>query len=406
MVSENAILILLRGIVVMLGFSFTAMVTQQMGVAAYGEVIYVIAIANIAIAVVRWGTDETLIVSMTHKSNPRLEVGAATLLRSGLFISSVAVGGLATVYDFLGFSEFLAAATVLLLGLQITSLYDYAGQQHRHIFTMITAKFLLLLGFFVSMMLGFEDVLILFSIGSGLGNVILLALQYRFYEQYTQRGHAIYSCTTVVARSCALLAGNYVVMFASMMNLALYSLNQIYIRHSLSLVDLGIFAVQWQVCTILIIYMKQVMRIYKPILVRLRMESPNRFPKAGIKFFLALTILPTGTALLVWHLYEKIFPVLFSAEMSGYDSVFLLLVLFVFLRGIHMTLTQLCFVMSRNSIPFFANVSGAATIILFIVVMSGYSEIDDAATALNAAIGVMIVVTVLLMRKRVAPTKA
>ena len=71
-----------------------------------------------------------------------------------------------------------------------------------------------------------------------------------------------------------------------------------------------------------------------------------------------------------------------------------------------MTLTQLCFVMSRNSIPFFANVSGAATIILFIVVMSGYSEIDDAATALNAAIGVMIVVTVLLMRKRVAPTKA
>ena len=139
-VRKLAILILLQGIVVMLGFSFTAMVTRQMGVAAYGEVIYVIAIANIAIAVVRWGTDETLIVSMTHKSNPRLEVGAATLLRSGLFISSVAVGGLATVYDFLGFSEFLAAATVLLLGLQINSLYDYAGQQHRHIFTMITAS--------------------------------------------------------------------------------------------------------------------------------------------------------------------------------------------------------------------------------------------------------------------------
>jgi len=392
-------MLMLQGVVVVLGFLFTISVTRMAGVDAYGQISYLIAIANIVMSVMRWGTDETLIVSMTQMQNPRLEIAAATLLRGGLFLTYLSVGLLAVALGAVIFKEVLVISSVLLLAFQVTSLYDYFAQQHRHIHTVIIGKFLLLSGFTGAMALGVSDTLTLFLIGSGLGNMALLSLQYRYFRHCYPRGGPENPWASIRSRSRGLITSNYMVMLASLLSLGLYSANQIYIKHALTLADLGVFAVQWQVCTVLFIYMKQVNRVYKPILVRLHQDKPTRFVRASWLFFLALTLLPVSVSLTVWHFYDQIFPTIFSAELAGYKPMFLLLTLFIFLRGAHMTLTQLCFVMSRNNLSFFANAAGTTTIAATILLMSGYSRIEDAAIALNAAIAVMIVVTAALMSK-------
>lgn len=393
-------LLILQGGVVVLGFLFTITVTRMLGVDAYGQITYVIAIANIAIAVIRWGTDETLIVSMTQAQNQRLEIEAATLLRGGLFLACLGAIVMMAVLGAAAWKEILAIASVLLLALQVTSLYDISGHQHRHTLTMINSKLLLLASFVGATALGGSDPLTLFCIGSGLGNMALLLQQYRYFRKCYPRGIGERNpWSGIRARATAIAGANWMVMLASFLALAPYSANQIYIRHALTLADLGAFAVQWQVCSVLFIYMKQVNRIYKPVLARLHKDKPARFKRAGWLFSLAMTLVPTVISLTLWHFYEQIFPVVFSAEMTGYKPMFFLLTLFILLRGAHMALAQLCFVMARNSVSFFANAAGTAALAGAILLMSGYSQIEDAGIALNTAIVVMIAVTAAMMRK-------
>lgn len=59
----------LQGVLVALGFLFTIVATRMMGMEAYGQIAYAIAIGNILSAAMRYGTDETLIVSMTRADN-------------------------------------------------------------------------------------------------------------------------------------------------------------------------------------------------------------------------------------------------------------------------------------------------------------------------------------------------
>ena len=64
-------LLVLQGIVVGLGFLFTVAATRMLGMTGFGQITYAIAIGNVLAVVMRYGTDETLIVSMTHSDNPR-----------------------------------------------------------------------------------------------------------------------------------------------------------------------------------------------------------------------------------------------------------------------------------------------------------------------------------------------
>lgn len=390
-------LLVLEGLVVLLGFLFTIAATRMVGVDGYGQIAYAIAIGNVLSAAMRYGTDETLIVSMMRSDQEWLEIVAVTLLRAALYViaalalAAVWLGGIVTG------KEALAAAAFLLIGMQLVAQYDYLGQQHRHNFAMVGNKAVLLLVFAGLATTTGLQALDLFIIASLIANVGLLAVHYRFFNRNFANCSYQVDWPSIGARLKALLRSNFAVMFASLMSLGLYSANQIYIKLALSFEALAIFAVQWQVCNVFLIYMKQVNRMYKPVLALQYRDGSALLSATRWKFFAMVTLPPTAISLLIWLNYDAIFPRLFTASLAGYGSVFLILTAFVFLRGIHLTLTQISYAAAKNHVPSVANAVGLVLIGAVIVVLQGYDQIEDGVIAMNIAMLGMIATTLLFL---------
>lgn len=401
-----AYLLLLQGVVVGLGFLFTIVATRLVGMSGYGQIAYAMAIGNILAAVVRYGTDETLIVSMIRAENKPLEIEAASAVRT--FILAVTVLPLLAVSltGLISFKEALAATAFLLISMQVASQYDYFDEQHKHTYALIINKLLLLLGFGVVASFFSSDALTVFIVASFAANLVLLAVQYLYYRRRFPREESHNSWAEVSARARAIFSTNHVVMFGSVMSLGLYSANQIYIKNALSFGDLAIFAVQWQVCNIFIIYMKQVSRIYKPILARHQNSGGAGYHAAALGFFAIISGPPTMISVLIWLNYDAIFPRIFTEQMSGHAGLFLLLTAFVFLRGIYYTQAQLCFIASKNAISFYSNAVGAAVIVGVIVILQGYTELSDGVVAMNIAMLAMIVAAAIMMNVKPGPSRA
>ena len=386
-------LLVLQGGVVALGFLFSMVATQMMGIEAYGQITYAIAIGNILSAAMRYGTDETLIVSMTRADNQRLELEAATLLRTGLYLIADIVLCALWLGGILSGKEALASASFLLIGLQVVAQFDYFTEQQKHTYTIIGNKAVLLVIFAVLASTTSMSALDIFIVASLISNAGLLALHYRYFRRNFASRTPITNWPQIANRLKELLLTNHVVMFASLMSLGLYSANQIYIKFALSFEALAIFAVQWQVCNFFIIYMKQVNRIYKPILAAQYRDASAALRVTQWKFGAMVTLPPTALSLLIWLNYDAIFPRFFTDSLAGYGSVYLLLTVFIFFRGIHLTLTQICFVAAKNHVAFFANAVGVLLIGAVIVLLQGYDQIEDGVIAMNAALLGMVVTT-------------
>lgn len=395
-----AYLLLLQGAVVGLGFLFTIVATRLVGMGGYGEIAYAMAIGNILAAVVRYGTDETLIVSMIRAENKPLELEAASAVRTLILLVTVLPMLALSLTGLISLKEALAATAFLLISMQVAGQYDYFDEQHKHTYALIINKVVQLAGFAAIAMFLSSDALTVFIISSFAANLALLAVQYRYFRHRFPREQSHNGWPEIAARARTIFSTNHVVMFGSVMSLGLYSANQIYIKNALSFQDLAIFAVQWQVCNMLMIYMKQVSRIYKPILVRHKMSDGAGYNAAAFGFFAIMCVPPTILSVLIWLNYDLIFPRLFTEQMAGHADMFLLLTVFVFLRGIYYTLSQLSFVDSKNDVSFYSNAAGAAVIVGVIVVLKGYTRLSDGVIAMNIAMLAMIVVAAAMMKVR------
>lgn len=391
-------LLALQGGVVALGFVFTIVVTRMMGIESYGQISYVIAIGNIMSAAMRYGTDETLIVSMTHADSQRSEIEAVTVLRAGFYLVAAVTLSVLWLWGLLTGKEALAAAFFLLIGLQVVAQFDYLNEQHKYSYTMIGNKTVLLLIFAALASTTSLGALEIFMAGTVFANVGLLMLHYGYFRRNFASTSPKVAWEEIVARVIALLYSNHLVMFASLMSLGLYSANQIYIKFALSYEALAIFAVQWQVCNVFLVYMKQVNRIYKPILAAQYRDVSNALRITQWKFGAMVTLPPTLFSMLIWLNYDAIFPRLFTQSLEGYGNVFLLLTVFIFLRGIHLTLTQICFVAAQNHVPFIANSAGVLLIGIVVAVLQGYDQIEDGVIAMNVAMLGMILMTLCFLK--------
>ena len=79
-------LLVLQGLIALLGFASTSILTKVYGIAAFGEIAFAIAVANIFACLIRYGYDETLIVRLHKSKYTKSEFVASLLVRYGLFL--------------------------------------------------------------------------------------------------------------------------------------------------------------------------------------------------------------------------------------------------------------------------------------------------------------------------------
>ena len=347
-------LIILQALIVSAGFVFTIIATRSLGLSVYGEIVYVIAIGTILASIIRYGSDETLIVSINEKIEKKLEVHASILLRVCCLIVLSILVLILCVAGVFSYSESLGIIAFMIVGLQLAAPYDYNNDQHKHAISVVSAKLVLIMVFYVLISFASIEALFMYATSILIANVTLLTAQYRYYFKSFEKDHRAHPLSIVVSRSIRMFNDNHFVMFASVLSLGIYSANQIYIQNTLSYLDLAIFGIPWQACSIFFIYMKQVNRIYKPILIKLRLTQSNLYLSTVFYYALVVVLPPTITSFLISLNYESVFPAIFGEDMSGYQDIFILLTIFVFFRGIQLVITQLCFTMSTNNVSFYA----------------------------------------------------
>ena len=281
-------LIILQALIVSAGFVFTIIATRSLGLSVYGEIVYVIAIGTILASIIRYGSDETLIVSINEKIEKKLEVQASILLRVCCLIVLSILVLILCVAGVFSYSESLGIIAFMIVGLQLAAPYDYNNDQHKHAISVVSAKLVLIMVFYVLISFASIEALFMYATSILIANVTLLTAQYRYYFKSFEKDHRAHPLSIVVSRSIRMFNDNHFVMFASVLSLGIYSANQIYIQNTLSYLDLAIFGIQWQACSIFFIYMKQVNRIYKPILIKLRLTQSNLY--LSTVFYYALVV--------------------------------------------------------------------------------------------------------------------
>lgn len=398
-------LLFLQGPVILLGLLSTVIITRVYGVAGYGQVAFVIAISNIFAAVIRYGFDETLIILLNNSDNQSSLFYASLLVRSCLYLLTIISLFAGYGFGILNASQVFAICSFLLVILQIPAIYDYLGKQEKHVVTLIVSKLIFLLTV-LSLSSMYFDVLFVFIIASLMSNIGLLALQIRFYIKEKPFASPPSSVQRNVTYRCrTLLRGNFYVMLASVMSLGMYSVNQILIKKSLSFEVLGVFAIQWQVINICLIFMKQVTRAFKPRLAQIKTISPSSFQRLYFSYALTVVLIPCALSLGIWVVYAEAFGLIFGPQMLGYRGIYLLLCGFLFLRGIQLSLTQLAYLQHESAVVFISNAASLMALVSCFLYLGTYESLEGAVLVMGAAMTVSLLPFVLLVtnvKKRVA----
>ena len=374
---------ILQGIIALLGFISTSIITNIYGISAFGEIAFALAVANVLACVVRYGFDETLIVRFHRAKSIKSEFYASLIIRYSLyFISVVALLFLPEKYSRLTFDQSLVAVSFLLIFLQLQSLFDFVGKQVIQVSTLAIGKFLLcVLLLLFSLFLGpIENYIVaLFS-----SNLLMLLLQVHLIKSVNLPFKFNLKEIELKSTIRAQLKGNFAIMFASILSLGLYSINQIIIKEKLSFVELGVFAVLWQVINIYIVFIKQITRVYKPKLALLVNKEKRPFIKVFFKFSILVSMLPGLIAATVYPFYDQVFTTLFGNDLAGYNKIYFMMVLFLFLRGAHHSLTQ-WFILNQHN---FAVTSSYASSLVGVFLFTAYAwndyKLSDSVVAMQA----------------------
>lgn len=332
-------LITLQGLIALLGFASTSVLTKTYGISAFGEIAFALAVANIFACVIRYGYDETLIVRLHKSSEAKTEFFSSLCIRYSLFIlTAVVLFVLPQSISRLSLDQVLVVVSFLLVVLQLQSVFDYVGKQVLHVSTVAFNKlmifiFLLILSFFLEALTNYMVAILI-------ANIVVLLIQFYLYQKIQPFSSSASYVTNLREVLIDQLKGNFTIMLASLLALSLYSANQIVIKEKLSFIELGVFAVQWQVVNVFVIFLKQLTRIYKPKLALYLNRSDPQFKSTFIQFAFMLSFLPSLAGVMLYPFYDFIFSTLFGDGLIGYKNIYLLMMLFLFLRGLHLSLTQ------------------------------------------------------------------
>ena len=169
-------------------------------------------------------------------------------------------------------------------------------------------------------------------------------------------------------------------MISGLLVLGWYSLNQFFLKNSLDYTAVGVFAVQWQMINIFIIFIKQVTRIFKPRLATHKSKGDIKsFRHMFFKYLTYVTLIPSASSLIIWIFYDSIFPRIFGSDLIGYDFLYLLLTIFLFFRGIMSALSQRAYLEQNNSFVTISNLTGLLAIVTGFVMIGSYENIQEAA---------------------------
>jgi O-antigen/teichoic acid export membrane protein len=392
-------LLFLQGPIILLGFLSTVIITRIYGVAGYGQVALVIAISNIFAAVIRYGFDETLIILLNNSDNQRALFYSSILVRCCLYLLAIVSLYVGNVFGLLDALQVLAICSFLLVILQVPAIYDFLGKQEKHVVTLIISKLIFLM-MVLSLSSMYFDVLFVFTIASLMSNIGLLSLQLRFYLNERPFASPLSSAqSNVNYMSRALLRGNFFVMLASVLSLGMYSVNQILIKDSLSFEVLGVFAIQWQVINILLIFMKQVTRAFKPRLAEIKATASKSFQKLYFTYALTVVLIPCALSLGIWVVYADIFGLIFGPQLIGYRGIYLLLCGFLVLKGIQLSLAQLAYLQKENGVVFISNAASLITLVSCFLYLGSYDSLEQAIVVMGAAMTVSILVFLVIVKK-------
>ena len=332
-------LIGMQGLIALLGFLSTSVLTKTYGISAFGEIAFALAVANIFACVIRYGYDETLIVRLHKSTEAKTEFFSSLCIRYGLFILTAALlFVLPQSISRLSLDQVLVVVSFLLVVLQLQSIFDYVGKQILHVSTVVFNK-LMIFTFLLALSFSF-DALTNYMLAIFIANITVLFIQFILYQKIQPFSSSASYFTNLREVIIDQLKGNFTIMLASLLALSLYSANQIIIKEKLSFIELGVFAVQWQVVNVFVIFLKQLTRIYKPKLALYLNRSDSKFKGTYIQFACIVSFLPALAGIMLYPFYDFIFSTLFGDDLLGYKNIYLLMMLFLFLRGVHLSITQ------------------------------------------------------------------
>lgn len=387
-------LLVLQGLIALLGFASTSILTKVYGIAAFGEITFAIAVANVFACLIRYGYDETLIVRLHKSKYIKSEFLVSLFVRYGLFLTcSCTLFLIPENISQLNLKQVFIVVSFLLTILQLQTIFDFVGKQVLQVSTVAFNKLLIVVFLFIFSY--FFDALTNYTISVATANILILAIQFYLYQKikpFPPASKCFVNFRSILAEQ---LKGNFSIMVASLLVLSLYSINQIIIKEKLSFIELGVFAVQWQVVNVFVILLKQLTRIYKPKLALYLNSSNTKFRNYFIEYSLVVSFIPSIAGMLIYPFYDIIFGSLFGEGLMGYKNIYILMMLFLFLRGLHLSLTQWFILFQVNRLIMISNMFTLIGVSAVTFMCWDNYSLTDAVLAMIIGMGVAIVFLVI-----------
>lgn len=257
------------------GLSFIAsiLLARYLQPEFFGYYSYGIVIANTLLVFMQYGMDKTLVRDLIHNEEPNLTMSSA-----GLIWFTIGIVGIVISVFWLVFFESYTIIIVVLIsvvilsgflrGMSPVSWFDYKSKQYEHalILTYDRVIFILIvvLGILVLNDLDFIWRLVYISIGLILSRVLSSFLEWKFVFKSSD-----FVVDYTRKETSLLLKNNVMIWLAALGGLLMSQLNQIILGNKSGVIELGSFALSFQIIMLFRLLQKQVLRTIMPNIAKI-----------------------------------------------------------------------------------------------------------------------------------------
>lgn len=398
-IQKNLSILVFANFLIALGAFFTSsLIGRVLGPEQFGELSYAVAIGSIIAANTRFGMDMTLLRDLVHYKEISKNILTASIIIRFTILTSCFL--LLIIVDLVGFvsisfSQYLIILSTALIALQLNNYYDFIGELKLSSIQNLIYKY--------SYFLVIAFVAVIYSLNIDIIATIMLStlVIYLIVNYIKVSAFTIIKSTTSIAYEIKLLLKeNYLIWITTLFVMLAYSGNQLTIEKLLNSYELGIFAACYLFVTVILMFYKQISRVFKPIMALYTKNRDSTYKKyLYIYFFIMLGI---GVMFSIPFLFfgDLILLYTFGSEYTEGSDVLKYLSVFIMLKSIEIFLTQY-FQYNRNyMINLFSNMSfGLTTILLSIYLLPIYGVVG-AAISMSVGLSVSLIIILVFMLSR------
>lgn len=318
-------LVIISFITAGLGFVTTVKIANVIGKENFGKLAYALAISTYAAAIVRYGSDRTLVRDLIHYPKQfRSFVTASLLLRwicFGLVVVTLFAWKLvAGQSSGITWSMLMVIIANTLMSMDLQPVYDSWHKMSRHATYNLIQRLLYFLMIWAMIIFAPQNLDIFWIGASSLFSVVLyLVLQHRWAIKQIGIGSGNVPLLGMVIK---MAQGNIAILLAAIGCLSFGNLNQLVLKHYCGTAELGSYAAAWQIACIAILLLTQISRIGNPAMARVTKQGMPKYEKLRflLKYSLVMFLAALPIAIVSIAFPEFILTTIFKPEYAAAAS--------------------------------------------------------------------------------------